>query len=226
MKKGFILISFLMAACLALTGCSSESEPFEAKSYTPDVPVRGIELVVRDRAVEVTISEDQHVHIEYSENSKEYYDIAVSEDSILTVTGASDKDLSDYVGGKPSDEDRKISIQIPDSMLDSLAISTTNEDISLEALAVNGSISLSSNSDNISFDGLDAGKSISLDTKNGNIEGTIRGGWDDYAIRTEIKKGESNLPESKEGGSKTLDVSANNGNIDIKFEYKQGWKVM
>ncbi len=207
MKKGFILISFLMAACLALTGCSSESEPFEAKSYTPDVPVRGIELVVRDRAVEVTISEDQHVHIEYSENS-------------------SDKDLSDYVGGKPSDEDRKISIQIPDSMLDSLAISTTNEDISLEAMAVNGSISLSSNSDNISFDGLDAGKSISLDTKNGNIEGTIRGGWDDYAIRTEIKKGESNLPESKEGGSKTLDVSANNGNIDIKFEYKQGWKVM
>lgn len=218
MKKGFILISFLMAACLALTGCSSESEPFEAKSYTPDVPVRGIELDVRDRAVEVTISEDQHVHIEYSENSKEYYDIAVSEDSILTMTGASDKDLSD--------EDRKISIQIPDSMLDSLAISTTNEDISLEAMAVNGSISLSSNGGNISFDGLDAGKSISLDTKNGNIEGTIRGGWDDYAIRTEIKKGESNLPESKEGGSKTLDVSANNGNIDIKFEYKQGWKVM
>ena len=142
------------------------------------------------------------------------------------MTGASDKDLSDYVGGKPSDEDRKISIQIPDSMLDSLAISTTNEDISLEALAVNGSISLSSNGGNISFDGLYAGKSISLDTKNGNIEGTIRGGWDDYAIRTEIKKGESNLPESKEGGSKTLDVSANNGNIDIKFEYKQGWKVM
>ena len=56
MKKGFILISFLMAACLALTGCSSESEPFEAKSYTPDVPVRGIELDVRDRAIEVTIS--------------------------------------------------------------------------------------------------------------------------------------------------------------------------
>ena len=134
------------------------------------------------------------------------------------MTGASDKDLSDYMGGKPSDEDRKISIQIPDSMLDSLAISTTNEDISLEALAVNGSISLSSNGGNIYFDGLDAGKSISLDTKNGNIEGTIRGGWDDYAIRTEIKKGESNLPESKEGGSKTLDVSANNGNIDIKFE--------
>lgn len=133
------------------------------------------------------------------------------------MTGVSDKGLSDYVGGKPSDEDRKISIQIPDSMLDSLAISTTNEDISLEALAVNGSISLSSNGGNISFGGLDAGKSISLDAKNGNIEGTIRGGWDDYAIRAEIKKGESNLPESKEGGSKTLDVSANNGNIDIKF---------
>ena len=105
MKKGFIFISFLMAACLALTGCSSESEPFEAKSYTPDVPVSGIELDVRDRAVEVTISEDQHVHIEYSENSKKYYDIAVSEDNILTVTGASDKGLSDYVGGKPSDEE-------------------------------------------------------------------------------------------------------------------------
>ena len=107
MKKGFILISFLMGR---LSG--SDRLLQRKRAFTPDVPVRGIELSPGP-GVEVTSSEDQHVHIEYSENSKEYYDIAVSEDSILTVTGVSDKDLSDYVGGRPSDEDRKISIQIP-----------------------------------------------------------------------------------------------------------------
>lgn len=217
MKKILIFLSFLVAACLALTGCSDESEPFEAKSYTPDVPVSGIKVDVQDRAIQVTLSEDQNVHLHYSENSKEYYDISVSDDNILTVTGASDKELSDYVGGKPSDEDRKISIQIPDSMLDSLTISTTNEDISLDALSVNGGISLSSNGGNISFDSLGAGKAISLETKNGNIDGTVSGSWDDYAIRSQVKKGDCNLPELKEGGSKTLDVSANNGDIYIEI---------
>ncbi len=217
MKKILIFLSFLVAVCLALTGCSDESEPFEAKSYTPDVPVSGIKVDVQDRAIQVTLSEDQNVHLHYSENSKEYYDIAVSDDNILTVTGASDKELSDYVGGKPSDDDRRISIQIPDSMLDSLTISTTNEDISLDALSVNGGISLSSNGGNISFDSLGAGKAISLETKNGNIDGIVSGSWDDYAIRSQVKKGDCNLPELKEGGSKTLDVSANNGDIYIEI---------
>ena len=61
------------------------------------------------------------------------------------------------------------------------------------------------------------GKAVNLTVKNGDISGTIVGSYDDFAIRTEIKKGESSLPENKDGGEKTLDVSANNGDVNIEF---------
>ena len=56
--------------------------------------------------------------------------------------------------------------------------------------------------------------------KNGNISGTIAGGYDDFAIISEIKKGESNLPGNKDNGEKTLNVSCNNGDVDIQFASK------
>ena len=163
------------------------------------------------------MSEDEQVHIQYYENSKEYYDISVSDGNVLTVTSASNKNWSDYIGSKPSEENRKILLQIPDALLDAITISTTNEDISIPAVSVLKSISLSSNGGNIVFENLDAGNSLTLNVKNGDISGTIRGSYDDFAIQTEIKKGDSNLPDSKDGGEKELNVFANNGDINVEF---------
>lgn len=203
----FVLGSFVLA------GCSSESEPFEEKNYMSDTQISGIHLDVQDREIEVLLSEDEQVHIQYSENSKEYYDISVS-DGVLTMTSASSKEWTDYIGVKPAAEDRKISLQIPDTLLENLTISTTNEDITLSPLAVTGSISLSSNGGNITFENVDVGNALSLTVKDGDISGTVIGSYDDFAIQTEIKKGESNLP-NKEGGEKTLNVSSNNGNVNV-----------
>ena len=116
-----------------------------------------------------------------------------------------------------SAENRKISLQIPDSLLANLALSTTNEEITLPALTVTGSISLSSNGGDISFEGLAVGDTLNLTVKNGDIAGTVMGSYDDFAIQSELKKGESNLPERKDGGEKTLNVSSNNGDVSIEF---------
>ncbi len=70
---------------------------------------------------------------------------------------------------------------------------------------------------NITFENLDAGKSICLTVKNGNILGTVTGSYDDFEIQTKIKKGESSLPENKNDGEKTLNVSGNNGDVNIEF---------
>ena len=129
----------------------------------------------------------------------------------------SDKEWTDYVGGKASAEDRKILLQIPDALLENLTLSTTNENISLSALAVNGNIVVDSNGGDIVFERLKVGKSLSLTAKNGNIGGTIIGSYDDFAIQTEIKKGDSNLPDNKTDGRKTLHVSSNNGDVNIEF---------
>ena len=58
---------------------------------------------------------------------------------------------------------------------------------------------------------------MDLVAKNGNISGTIIGSYDDFSIQSEIKKGESNLPDNKNGGEKTLNISSNNGDVNIEF---------
>ena len=58
---------------------------------------------------------------------------------------------------------------------------------------------------------------VSLVSKNGGISGTIVGGMDDFSIVCRIKKGECNLPESKEGGEKSFSADCNNWDINIKF---------
>ena len=217
MRKIILSVLCLLMSGVILTGCSSSSEPFEEKTYTPDTQIREINLDVRDREIEVALSEDEQIHIQYSENSKEYYEIAVSDESVLTMTSASDKGLTDYIGGKASAENRKILLQVPDALLENLTLSTTNENISLPALSVNGNIVITSNGGDIAFEHLNVGTSLSLTAKNGNIEGTVIGSYDDFAIQTEIKKGDCNLPDNKTDGTKTLNVSSNNGDVDIEF---------
>ena len=217
MQKIISLALCFVLGGFVLAGCSNSSEPFAEKSYTPDTQISAINLDVRDREIEVSLSADEQVHVQYYENSKEYYDISVSDKNVLTMESASNKDWTDYIGGKPSAEDRKISLQIPDALLEGLTLSTTNEDITLSALAVTGSINISSNGGNISFGNLDVGNALNLTVKNGNILGTVIGSYDDFAIQSNIKKGECNLPDNKDGGEKTLNVSGNNGDVNIEF---------
>ena len=217
MKKIILLVVCLVLSSFVLAGCSNSSEPFEEKSYTPDTQINEINLDVRDREIEVSLSADDQVHIQYSESSKEYYNISVSDENVLTMSSASDKEWTDYIGGKPSAENRKISLQIPDTLLENLTLSTTNENITLSTLAVTGSINISSNGGNIAFGNLDVGNALYLTVKNGDIEGTVIGSYDDFAIQSEIKKGKSNLPDNKTGGEKTLNVSSNNGDVNIEL---------
>ena len=217
MKKIILLVLCLGLSCLILAGCSGSGEQFEEKSYTPDTQITEINLDVQDREIEASISEDDRIHIGYFESAKETYEIAVSDENVLTMTSVSDKDWTDYIGGKPSAENRKIFLQIPDALLDSLTLSTTNEDITLPKLTVTGSISVSSNGGDIVFGNLNVGNAVNLTVKNGDISGTIAGSYEDFAIRSEIKKGESSFPDNKDGGEKTLNVSANNGDVNIEF---------
>lgn len=216
MKKIISLALCFVLSCFVLAGCSDNSEPFEEKSYIADTQIKEINLDVRDREIEVSLSEDGQVHIQYFENSKEYYDISVS-DEILSMTSASNKEWKDYIGGKPSSGNRKISLQIPNELLDTITLSTTNEDISLPELTVTGNISIASNGGNITFENLNVGRSLHLSVKNGDISGTIIGSYDDFAIHSKIKNGESNLPNNKDSGEKTLNVSSNNGDVNIEF---------
>lgn len=217
MKKISLLVLCLVWGCFVFAGCANHDEPFVEKSYTPDTQITEIKIDVRDREIEVALSEDGQVHLQYAENSKAYYEIAVSDETVLTMTSADKKAWTDYIGIQPPAEDRKILLQIPDALLDSLTLSTTNEDISLPALAVTENITISCNGGNITFEKIDVGNGLSLTVKNGDISGTVIGRYDEFAIQSEIKKGESSLPDKKADGEKTLNVSGNHGDVNIGF---------
>lgn len=198
MKKTTYLTVMAVSVIGLFAGCSNNKQTFVEKNYEADgTQIKEINMDVRDREIEVSLSADNQIHIGYSESEKEYYEIAVTDENVLTMTAVTEKGWVDFIGSKPSAENRKISLQIPDSILQSLKLSTTNEDIKLSALNVMKEITLSSNGGDISLDKINAGNSITLTAKNGNISGSIAGGYDDYAIACKVKKGESNLPSEK-----------------------------
>ncbi len=219
MKKFMAVLAScaLLAAALAIVGCSGE-QTFEAKSESYGAEaVKSIVIDVEDRAVEVIPSEDGQVRLEYSESEKEFYEISLSESGELTMKFQTNKSWTDYIGTKPAAEYRKIKLSVPDELLSGLTIKTTNEAIDVAPLSVSGEVSLDSNGGDLNFEKIGVGKSLNVTAKNGNITGSVLGSWDDFSITCEYKKGECNLPESKEGGTKSLKANCNNGDIAIQF---------
>ena len=219
MKKMLTLAAAIVCAVLALGaagGCKNE-ENFSEKSYScAGESVQSVNIDVRDSAVEIAPSEDGTLRLAYYESEARTYEIALT-DGTLAVTLAKRDGLGGYFGVLPDAQYRRIRLFLPESALKALAVSTTNEDITLAPLSCTDSVTLESNGGNIGFEGLFA-REIGLTAKNGDITGSIAGGWDDFSILCTVKKGESNLPEQKEGGANALRVDCNNGDVAISFE--------
>ena len=87
----------------------------------------------------------------------------------------------------------------------------------MSSLSVLGDITLDSNGGDLEFEKITVGSSFNVTAKNGDIEGSLIGGWNDFSISCDVKKGESNLPETKPDGEKSLNVSCNNGDVNINI---------
>ncbi|MCI8458162.1 MAG: DUF4097 domain-containing protein [Clostridia bacterium] len=216
-KVTALLVGWSIALSFALCGCSG-GDTFTQKSYASgENEIEKITLQAEDREVEIDVSGDEKVYIDYFDGQKETIDITVSESKELTVKRVDHKKWTDFIGTKPAKEYRKIKIRIPDNRIASLTVDTTNEDITVHALSFTQHVSLAANGGNIVCERIRVGESVCLKTKNGNITGTVIGGWDDFSIACKIKKGKCNLPTLKEGGQKSFSADCNNGNIHVEF---------
>ncbi len=220
MKKTWtIAAAALLLGATLLSGCSAQEESFTFKEYTADAAqVQTLRLDVQDRRIEIVPSEKEQLLITYYESDTEGYDIALSEDNTLSMITQNNKSWTDFIGGKPSEEYRTIRLELPQGLLDSLDLSTTNEDLSVPAMSLAGSVSLRVNNGDITFDKLSVGHALTVESKNGDIHGTVADGVDAFTISSQVKKGESNLPEQMGSGAKRLTATANNGDIAIEFE--------
>lgn len=219
MKKLTVLLvliaNFVLA--FALTGCT-QGENFTPRTYSSgDANIEAVIIDVLDREIEVSVSDDHQVYIAYFESEKEYYDLSISENNLLTMKFLQNKEWSDFIGTKPTADFRKINLKIPQVLLSNLTIITTNGNIRLSKIEVTESISLLSNGGNIELEQIGVGKALTLTVKNGNIKGTVKGSYDVFSIACDIKKGECNLPLQKADGEKSLEVNCNNGDVKIDF---------
>lgn len=212
----FVVVTSLILV-FALTGCN-RNETFARQTYTSgDSNINAITIDVLDREIEISVSDDNQVHVDYFESEKEYYNLSVTENNLLTMKYTQNKEWTDFIGTKPNSDFRKICLKVPHALLSNLTIITTNEKITLSKITISNSIYLSSNGGNIDFEQIDVGKALTITTKNGDITGTVVGSYDIFSISCEIKKGECNLPLQKIDGEKSLKLNCNNGNINIDF---------
>ena len=215
-RYGMLIMVILLAAMLS--GCSGSADTFVMKSYISGAEeIKEISIDVRDREIEVSLSEDAYVHIDYWESEKDYYHIVLSADHSLSITTADKKGWTDYIGRKSSTESRTISVRIPNTLLSTITLSTTNEDIRISSLIVKDTISISNNGGNITFDEVGVGNALLLKAKNGDIYGAVVGSADDFSIECNVKKGKSNITSVDRSGKKTLKVSNNHGDVEIAF---------
>lgn len=209
-KLAVVLMAIISMGLLIFSGCNNGGTFTENTYSSGETVINSVILDVSDREVEVAISSDNQIHIDYFESEKEYYTISET-DGTLKMTLVFDKEWTDFIGTKADKEYRKIKLEIPDALLTNLSVT---ERIKVTELKVNESISLNSNGGGVEFEKLSAGKTITLSAKDADITGSVIGGWDDYTIKVKIKKGESNLVD-KDGGEKLLIVDCNNGNVNI-----------
>lgn len=207
MKKILSMMFAVTLAVLLCAGCSKEQ--FAAKTFEGEA--RAVVLDLENTAVEVVPSEDGQVRVAYYESEKRGLSI-VLDGGTLTVTsdgaGAS-------LGVLPEVSYRTVKVYLP-AGLASISLTTTGESVALSDISA-GEVALDVNGGDVSFERLAVGVSLGVTVKNGNIAGSLLGGWDDFAVSCTVKKGESNLPERKEGGEKSLSVDCNNGDVDIEL---------
>ncbi len=219
--KIFFIIIILIIAVLAIYAIFFREVPETiSKEYTVSTQdiTGGININVTNRLVELIVNENSNeIKIQYGENQKEYYDFQINDNKVLEMKLTSNKELFDYIEINNSNVS-PIKVELPVQFLGGLSITTSNNDIVIPEIDIQGNLELNANNGNIILNSVNISKDVNLTGKNGNITGTIKGSYDDFSINAKAHKGDSNLPANKEDGLKKLNVYTNNVDINLNFE--------
>ncbi|WP_054025001.1 DUF4097 family beta strand repeat-containing protein [Bacillus sp. FJAT-28004] len=126
----------------------------------------------------------------------------------------SEMDIAGSIDAATSDGKIEITNVVVDKIL---KLENKNDDIIISDVNTKGSVDASISNGNILVTNVAVDDTLKLKSKNGNITGTVKGSYDVFSISSKASKGKNNLPKNKGGGSKTLDVSSNNGDINLEF---------
>lgn len=215
MKKTLLSIIILIFCSLPIFLSSCSQVTYEEKTYSVTNPYNSIEIDTHNTKVEIVNSKDNLTTINYVDSNIDNYDISVF-DNKLSIILKQHSDINNYFGVKDSSK-RVLKLSLPNTIdINDLNIVTTNKEISYSLDNNVNNASINNTSGKILVDEINIINSFTLFCKDDDITANIIGKYEDYKIDIEQKKGESNLA-SKDYGDKTLKITSNNGNIDIKF---------
>lgn len=218
MKK-IVCVVLAVLFVFAFVGCSNGGTFSEKNYLSENGQIRSIIIDVADRELNIGLSSDGQISVNYFDSEKQYLEISVSESNELVIRLAYDRSWTDFIGVKPDRKYRGITVLVPENLLASLNASTTNGDIKVSCLDVSEEINLYSNGGRRNFSSaFGAGGKISLQKpKTETFAAPSAGGLDEFSVSCKIKKGDCNLPLSKEGGDKEFFADCNNGDIYVEF---------
>ena len=97
MMSGKTILAALLLLTALFSGCAGEEQVYEGKTYAIEAEkIQGILIDVRDRRIEVSASEDDRIYIDYFESEENGYDIQVSVEGLLSITGRKEEGFSGY----------------------------------------------------------------------------------------------------------------------------------
>lgn len=180
MKK-IVCVVLAVLFVFAFVGCSNGGTFSEKNYLSENGQIRSIIIDVADRELNIGLSSDGQISVNYFDSEKQYLEISVSESNELVIRLAYDRSWTDFIGVKPDRKYRGITVLVPENLLASLNASTTNGDIKVSCLDVSEEINLCSNGGDVICERVGAVGKISLKAKNGDIRGTVAGGLDEFS---------------------------------------------
>lgn len=107
MKK-IVCVVLAVLFVFAFVGCSNGGTFSEKNYLSENGQIRSIIIDVADRELNIGLSSDGQISVNYFDSEKQYLEISVSESNELVIRLAYDRSWTDFIGVKP---DRKECVQ-------------------------------------------------------------------------------------------------------------------
>lgn len=113
MKK-IVCVVLAVLFVFAFVGCSNGRYGFSEKNYlSENGQIRSIIIDVADRELNIGLSSDGQISVNYFDSEKQYLEISVSESNELVIRLAYDRSWTDFIGVKPDRKYRGITVLGP-----------------------------------------------------------------------------------------------------------------
>jgi hypothetical protein len=163
---------FMLSAVVVAKGDFSlltGAKAFEEKNYSvASSGISNINLRGANAKLNATKSNDDQIHLTYFENDKEHYDISVSQSGELSIIGRNDYQWYDYLRFNLNSSE-SIDIAIPDNSKCNLSLRTSNGNMTVNSLSVDGNISSETSNGSIDTNDINITGSFDAKTTNGAI---------------------------------------------------------